>query len=287
MSDEPEKKIKNIRDFAADLTAAMKKNADKPVGDVDEDSPESHVVPPARENLLRVLESDVDALGWDQPAKLWGVLEDEETGEEYLKLITTLKNHAPTDIEKMAKKGRAKADVKGVVVAVEAWAYPDQFVKALDKDDRALASFYRIMPPSEHPEKTETRAITMFNRDGSFACITRTKGGEAELIPAVDPALVPAVASLLGMEDEKKNKKKRGSFTRGMEADEMCKAIDQMGEILKFVVRAHDGMEEALAEGVSHEQYMRGVFEDLPKETRDELLSTMPRELKKMLGFDV
>lgn len=305
MSDENDPKdIEAMKAFAKDLADKMTTGKSSPTdngkseyGNLMEGSDEDHdaadhnkdtcpycTVPKERENLLRTLENDVDALGWDQPAKLWGVLVDEDSGEEYLKMMRTLDGYAPDAIMKIAKKGRAKENVKGVVIAVEAWSYPDDVMRPLLQDSESYHALYNLLPPSEHPQRVERRAVTMFNRDGTYACVTRSRDGSPEMLAAVDPALSPPIAALLGMVPRAKKmskKQRRASFRAAM------KPFKTLAEIIALIEQIQDEMNDTMAEkGITQEEYLRELFEGMPEEVRNDLIESMPDDLKKMLGFD-
>ena len=304
MSDDKNKDVHEMKRFAEELAAKMKDidTSDMTTADgkseymsgIDEidHNAEDHdktkcpfcTVPKEREELLRTLENDIDALGWDQHSKLWGVLVDEDSGEEYLKLMKELPGYAPDEIMKIAKRGRAKESVKGVVVAVEAWSYPQDVMTSLQNDPESFHALYALLPPGEHPERVERRAVSMFNRDGTYACVTRPRGGEPELMAAVDPALAPPIAALLGMvpRARKLNKKQRREAFR-----HVFKTVKTMAEIVKFMETVQEEMEETIErEGITQEAYLRRVFDSIDEDIRDDLISTMPPDLKKMLGYD-
>lgn len=301
MSDEKDpndpKDIESMRKFAEELAAKMKsgempdpkaeysalpqKQEDHDAPDHDKDTCPFCSVPKEREKLLRTLESDVDALGWDQPAKVWGVLVDEETGEEYLKLLRTLDGYAPKAIKEIAKRGKVKESVKGVVVAVEAWSYPDETLEPMLEDPQSFQALYNLLPPSEHPQRVERRAVSMFNRDGTYACVTRARGGEPQLLAAVDPAMAPAVAALLGMDGSKMTPEQR---KRALQR--IVGPMRTMHEISHVLEEMREDMEETCRrEGITQEEYIRRLFEEMPDDIRKDLVDNMPPELKKMLGL--
>jgi len=304
VSDEHPKNLEDMKKFAEELNSKMKSLGDSDMvdgkteysggllEDTEDHSAEDHdkakcpfcTVPKEREELLRTLEMDVDALGWDQHAKMWGVLVDEDSGEEYLKLMRELPGYAPDEIMKIAKRGRAKENVKGIVVAVEAWSYPDEVMTALKDDPESFHALYNLLPPSDHPERTERRAVSMYNRDGTYACISRVRGGEPILMAAVDPAMTPAIAALLGMVPRAKKlskKRRRAAFRAAF------KQIKTMAEIIAFVEQVHEEMEDTMEkEGITQQQYLRRLFDQMPDEVRNDLVESMPDDLKKMLGYD-
>lgn len=303
MSDEQPRNLEDMKKFAEELNAKMKsldssdqlvegKSEFQSMSDDVDHSADDHdktkcpfcTVPPEREELLRTLENDIDALGWDQHAKMWGVLVDDSTGEEYLKLMRELPGYAPDEIMKIAKRGRAKETVKGVVVAVEAWSYPDEVMAALKDDAESFHALYALLPPSDHPERTERRAVSMYNRDGTYACITRVRGGEPQLMAAVDPAMAPAIAALLGMVPrvKKLSKKQRRAAFRAA-----YKQIKTIAEIIAFMEQVQEEMFEVTErEGITQQEYMRRLLDSMPEEVRDDLVGTMPDDLKKMLGYE-
>jgi hypothetical protein len=303
MSDEQPKNMEDMKRFAEELNAKMKSldstdqlvegkseyasmsdNEDHEAADHDKTKCPFCTVPKEREELLRTLENDIDALGWDQHGKMWGVLVDDTSGEEYLKLMRELPGYAPDEIMKIAKRGRAKESVKGVVVAVEAWSYPDEVMQLLKDDPQSFHALYALLPPSDHPERTERRAVSMYNRDGTYACVTRVRGGEPILMAAVDPAMAPAIGALLGMVPRAKKlskKQRRAAFRAAF------KQIKTMAEIIAFMEQVQEEMEDVTArEGITQHQYMRRLLDQMPAEVRDDLIGTMPEDLKKMLGYE-
>lgn len=182
------------------------------------------------EKDVLLLENDLDALGWDQPPRLYAVMG--EPGDYRIELITEMQGH-PVDWIKMAvcgvpgqraqyPGGRLNDDVQGICLAVEGWRHP--IAKDIEKTDpevwnalvemahvvgitdeeqiakhvnNALATLFENHAPSSNPKRVEIRSIVVLMRDGRGISVLRDRGGEPSAnISSKEGRLVAAMQAM-------------------------------------------------------------------------------------------
>lgn len=231
-----------------------------------------------RENMLRILENDIDALGWDACPKAYAVSLAED-GTEMLNYIQDVPGDPIKTLMTLAINGSVlKNEAVALVLTSECWGYPDYLNESLGKDLEALNALAALLPPSDHPERKESRMVTLVDRTGQAVAITRTRGEEPEFIGKQRGNVVNAMKCLLGI-DRKFNKMrdKMGSHIEGF-----------LGMLNLF----HDGMEQCWTEGM----YVDALTEHFKKQDMmqsDEahrahavdLMAKMPLHLRKHLGL--
>lgn len=160
-------------------------------------------IDPKIEKALLLLENDIDALGWDQPPRLYAVLGDDE--DPYLELAFTFPEGHPVDhMRQMVAQGKFSPEVKGCVVATEGWRHPT--MEDLQKTDAwevitrsarsanvpedqieekgrmALEYANSMMRPAENPYRVEIRNVVVVMRDGRVFGVHRDRGSAAEVM---------------------------------------------------------------------------------------------------------
>lgn len=157
-----------------------------------------------------MLESDLDALGWDQPNILYAVMG--EPGDYRLEKISEMSGH-PVDWMRAAVcgtdehpgGGRLHDEVRGVAVANEGWRHPRaqdferhypedwaMFMKLADatgvtdkeeiyeRINNVLSPLHDQIAPSNNPRRIEIRSVIVLMRDGSGLGVHRTRNEDAE-----------------------------------------------------------------------------------------------------------
>lgn len=154
------------------------------------------------EKSMLLLENDVDALGWDQPARIYAILGDDD--DLRMELMDEIEGHPVDYMRDMVAQGHFDPSVKGVALVTEGWRHPtfDEF-KALDgwpmlvklaemhglsaeeaekKAEKAFHYANSMMRPSENPYRGEIRNVIVVMRDQRILGVHRDRGSEAELI---------------------------------------------------------------------------------------------------------
>jgi hypothetical protein len=124
-----------------------------------------------------ILENDLDALGWDRPARLYALLPQDD--HAIWRLVTEVDGH-PIEFLKVAKTmhGPLPQEIMGIALAHEGWTFPRDMVKG--KTAEQLKELYAMMAPSEHPHREELRMVYVVLRDGRSMSVVRVRGEEEE-----------------------------------------------------------------------------------------------------------
>jgi hypothetical protein len=173
----------------------------------------SDAMPPAARPLTRAaLEIDAYAagLGWDQPARLFALVDTAEllTNEPALARQLGLEPGAEGELTPIEQEelpeGRQLDDflgtiawpdaVAGCALVVERLILPPSAEAALSKgaSERELASFV-----GKHPERQEVRMTVAVLRDGSRETALRLREKDSEREVLTGPDLVPGLAEAL------------------------------------------------------------------------------------------
>lgn len=230
-----------------------------------------------RERMLRLLENDIDALGWDQCPKAWAVSLAED-GEEMLNLIDELPGHPVQTLLHLASTGELKHEAVALVVANESWQYPTYLNESLRGDRRAHKALWALLPPNLHPDRIEGRQVTLVDRTGQAMSIHRERNStEAILNTEIDSTLVHAMRCLLGID-------RRWNHLRDTVGKSMV-ILDGMMGVMK------QGHDELWTEA----QYIEAITEVMEKnhpegedarKVATEIMKDMPSELRRHLGLE-
>lgn len=159
--------------------------------------------------LIETVESDINVLGWDKPARIF-VLKGEE-GDEYLELFTELDMN-PIDFLEQAtyRLGPIPADDnRGIAVVSEGYTYSKEVSAQLGtKTPDEQREFYEMLPPSQHPDRREVRSVVMVQRNGEVQSVNRLRGvnGEDDEVFGaggnMDGRLVDTMRMALGLNED-------------------------------------------------------------------------------------
>lgn len=230
-----------------------------------------------RERMLRLLENDIDALGWDQTPKAWAVSLAED-GEEMLNLIDELPGHPVQTLLHLASTGELKHEAVALVVANESWQYPQYLNESLRGDRRAHKALWSLLPPNQHPDRIEGRQVTLVDRTGQAMSIHRERNkDEAILNTEIDSSLVHAMRCLLGID-------RRWNHLR----DTVGKSMMMLSGMMEVMKQGHDEL-------WTEQQYIAAITEvfaknhpdgDNPGKVATEIMKDMPTELRRHLGLE-
>lgn len=276
-------KLAAFKALAGDLGKSMK---DKVVKAGEEAKALQERLNIEREKMLRILESDIDALGWDQQAKAYAVSLAED-GTEMLNLIDTLEGHPVETLMHLAIMGELRNEAVALVVANESWAYPEYLEESLGKDARARKALWACYPPNWHPDRIEGRMVTLVDRTGQAVNLYRKRGEPAMSTGEPEQMLVNAMKCLLGIDREFNRRRKiigrsfevlMGLVEVFREGSENC-WTEQMyiDEITKRLQPLHDAHLKEQPDG--HD--CPG-----PRASAIDLMKNMPSELRRSIGLE-
>lgn len=230
-----------------------------------------------REKMLRFLENDIDALGWDQCSKAYCVSLAED-GTEMLNFFTDVPGDPIQHLMMLATTGDLKHEAVALVLTNECWGYPDYLNETLGKDKEAMQAFYKVMPPGFHPERKESRMVTLVDRTGQAVGITRTRGQEPEFIGKQSGRVVASMKCVLGI-DRKFNKIR----------DKLSGAAEDMYGLLEIFHQGHDAcwIEAQYVDAlVEHFKKMDMLTDEAEHRKRaTSLMAEMPAPLRAHLGL--
>lgn len=176
----------------------------------------------ALEQALSILDNDIEALGWDQPATLYGI-EGDIDDPVFIKQFEL--GNARTELEEMTHVVRAPTHAVGLVLVTEAWRTAsleevrngpdcDGLVEAIERDIREIeaaggeataAHFVNMLHEmskgriSELPEplRRESRVLIAVMKNGEARQLIRTRGQGVESYPSADGAVPDLLKTLL------------------------------------------------------------------------------------------
>lgn len=238
-----------------------------------------------RQRLVDTLCDDLNAQGWDQKNKLWFV--KGETGDEWFEFAGTF-DGAPENhlVDLIAKDDSTRDDVTGLVVSTEGWAYPKKLTETF-KTEAALRSYWRLVPPSEHPEKVEVRHLLFASADGEVIGLTArrdTEGTKEWAALTADQACptgdrtVDAARALLGLNAALKQRvlstiRKPSAPTMIGMATTGAGLAEQLQQLLGTLQDVVDG-------NMSPPEATLKLFHAMPEEQRLSMLADMPDFIK-------
>jgi hypothetical protein len=129
-----------------------------------------------------LLESDLDGLGWDLPARLYALKAEEGDTEAPWHLITEVDGH-PIEYLNMVREmfGPAPQTVTGFALAHEGWTFPESVTKGLTPEE-GQKLWETLGPPSQHPDREEIRSVYVCMRSGDSVTVMRRRGHEPEVL---------------------------------------------------------------------------------------------------------
>jgi hypothetical protein len=163
------------------------------------------IVSPDDALAIAVLEIERHAAqsGWDQPARLFALVETAQLAEREPQLAATLGESALTPVEQEGLPvGRALEEqltgitwpetVHGCAALVERLVLPPDVEAQLPQDAAAAATF-----AAEHPERQEVRIVAGATRGGTSYCALRLRSHDDDESVLTGPDLVPELVELV------------------------------------------------------------------------------------------
>jgi hypothetical protein len=149
------------------------------------------------------IERHAAAAGWDQPARLFALVETTELVAREPQLAGSLGDEALTAIEQEGLvPGRSLEEqlaaitwpetVHGCAALVERFVLPPD-VEAELPEDAATATAYA----SEHPDRQEVRIVVAGRQAGSSFCVLRLRAHDEDTSVLTGPELVPELVDLV------------------------------------------------------------------------------------------
>lgn len=166
----------------------------------------THVAPvgePALAAAVLEIERHAAASGWDQPARLFALVETAELAAREPQLAPSLGDEALTPIEQEGlEPGRSLEEqlaaiswpeaVHGCAALIERFVLPPD-VEAELPDDAATAAAYA----SEHPDRQEVRIVAAATRTGASYCALRLRAHDEDASVLTGAELVPELVDLV------------------------------------------------------------------------------------------
>lgn len=259
-----------------------------------------------RQQIVDSLSDDLTALGWNQKNKFWWVRG--ETGDEWFEYGGEFTGAPEKHLLQLIQNDQGRPEGStGVVIATEGWAYPQTLTDSLTSE-AALRAYWRLMPPSEHPDKVELRQLLLVSADGEvLGLTTKNDSGKEwarigpETVSPVGDAVVDSARALFGLHDtlkdrvSRRNQPKRGGDPfpmpdlEGM-PDEIKESFLRVKAILETVADVMDGSlsptEASLKVFLAlDEPSRREMLAGMPPTLVEQLAQAMPEELRKQYGL--
>jgi hypothetical protein len=149
------------------------------------------------------IERHAAAAGWDQPARLFALVETAAIAAREPHLADSLGNGTLTAVEQdgltpdLALEDQLAAitwpeTVHGCAALLERFVLPSDVEEDLP-DDAAEAAAY----VAEHPERQEVRIVAAATRTGASYCALRLRAHDDDASVLTGPALVPVLVDLV------------------------------------------------------------------------------------------
>lgn len=235
-----------------------------------------------RQQLIDTLCGDLNVQGWNQKNKLWYV--KGATGDEWLEFAGEFSGAPENHLVDLIAKAQTAPDVTGLVVSSEGWAYPKKLAETF-KTESALRAYWRLVPPSEHPEKVEIRHLLFASTDGEVLGLTAhndTDGTKEwafltgdQKCPTGDRT-VDAARAVLGLNEPLKqrvlNSVRKPSPSSGGLSD-LAQFNEQLQNLLGTLQAVVDGR-------LTPPQATLQLFYSMPEQTRIEMIREMPESIR-------
>lgn len=234
-----------------------------------------------RQRLIDTLCDDLNAQGWDQSNKLWFVKGD--TGDEWFEFAGEFSGAPENHLVDLITTDETRAGVRGVVVSTEGWAYPKKLADTF-KTEAALRSYWRLVPPNEHPEKVEIRHVLFAARDGEVIGLTARRDTEGtkewaaltadHKCPTGDRT-IDAARALLGLNDALKQRV-LNSVRRPQRSGSpmVVGGLESLQSVLNT-------LQEVVEGNMSAPEATLKLFYSLPEENRIQMIADMPDFIKE------
>jgi hypothetical protein len=152
---------------------------------------------------VKEIEQHAAAAGWDQPARLFALVETARLVEREPQLAATVGDGALTPVEQEGlSAGRPLEDqlpgiiwpetVHGCAALVERYVLPPGVEAVLPDDPERAASY-----AAEHPDRHEVRIVAAATRDGDSWCALRMRAHDEDALVLTGPDLAPGLLGLV------------------------------------------------------------------------------------------
>jgi hypothetical protein len=151
---------------------------------------------------VKEIERHAAAAGWDQPARLFALVETARLVEHEPHLAATVGDGALTPVEQEGLSSGPLEDqlpaiiwpeaVHGCAALVERNVLPPEVEQALPDDPEEAASYV-----AEHPDRQEVRIVAAATRDGDSWCALRLRAHDDDALVLTGPDLAPGLLGLL------------------------------------------------------------------------------------------
>ena len=149
------------------------------------------------------IERHAAGAGWDQPARLFALVETARLAEREPQLADSLGDGTLTSVEQEGlAAGRPLEDqltgiswpatVHGCAAMVERFVLPPDVEASLPDDPEQAASY-----ASGHPDRQEVRIVAAATRTGASYCALRLRAHDDDASVLTGPDLVPSLLSLV------------------------------------------------------------------------------------------
>lgn len=180
------------------------------MGPSDPDLAASLDVDPALAAAVLEIESHAAQAGWDQPARLYALVDTAQLVEREPRLAAAMGLDAPSEegsltpveqdqvdpqllLEQVLEQIAWPDDVAGCAAVVERLVLPPDADDALPTDPAEAQEF-----ASEHPDRQEVRIVAGATRHGATYCALRLRAHDDDQSVVGGPDLVPGLLALLG-----------------------------------------------------------------------------------------
>lgn len=176
-------------------------------------------LPKALSSVVRELEAHAADSGWDQPARLFALVDTAELVRREPDLAdllgldaTAMEPGALTPVEQEIRDSDQELeallemiewppDVLGCAVVVERLVLPPGADGALPDDADEAAAYAR-----EHPDRQEVRIVAGATRGGAAYCALRLRSHDDDLSVVTGPDLVPGLVERLSATFDEENR---------------------------------------------------------------------------------
>jgi hypothetical protein len=154
-------------------------------------------------SAVKEIELHAAEAGWDQPARLFALVETARLAAREPQLAATLGDGALTPVEQEGlATGRSLEDqlpgitwpetVHGCAALVERFVLPPEVESGLPDEPAQAASY-----AAKHPERQEVRIVAAATRDGESWCALRLRAHDEDALVLTGPDLVPGLLGLV------------------------------------------------------------------------------------------
>lgn len=152
---------------------------------------------------VKEIEQHAAQAGWDQPARLFALVETSRLVEREPQLAGTVGGGALTPVEQegLASERPLEDQLPGIIwpetvhgcaALVERYVLPPGVEVALPDDPEQAASY-----AAEHPDRQEVRIVAAATRDGHSWCALRMRAHDEDALVLSGPDLAPGLLGLV------------------------------------------------------------------------------------------